>query len=128
MVGLIVLRDVRVCWNGLPLDCGLCVLLMCTEDWLVGLAPLLLSVCAAFAYICPLQASGHWCVVVVCTGGCEGTYSPCVPVFGVCWVFPRLCWLGVGLHEWTWMSGCSIDMEHLSALIYIYTLSSSISY
>ena len=38
---------------------GLRVLLVCTEGWLVGLAPLHLSVCAAFAYFCPLQVSGR---------------------------------------------------------------------
>ena len=48
---------------------------VCTEDSPVGLAPLRLSVCAAFAYLCPLQLSGRWYVEVVCTGGCEGACS-----------------------------------------------------
>ena len=74
---------------------GLRVLPVCTEDWPVGLSPLFLSVCAAFAYLYPLQASGCWCVEVVCTGGCECTCSPYVPVFGVCWVYSGLCWLGL---------------------------------
>ena len=58
----------------------------------MGVAPLRLSVCAAFAYLCPLQASGRWCVEVVRTGGCEGAR---IPAFGVCWVYSGFCWWGL---------------------------------
>ena len=54
-----IIIHVRGRWDKLPLVVGfMCCRSVCTEDWPVGLVPLCLSVCAAFAYLCPLQASG----------------------------------------------------------------------
>ena len=94
VVGLIALGDVRVRWDGLPLIVGFVCCWSATEDcsWPVDLAPLLLSVCAASAYLCPMRAlvccggmhwwmwgclffvcSSFWCMLSVLVGG------------GVCW-------------------------------------------
>ena len=67
VVGLIAMGRCSCPLGWATSDGGLRVLPVCTEDWPVGLAPLRLSVCAAFAYLCPLQASGRWCV-------CGGMY------------------------------------------------------
>ena len=78
MVGLIALGDVRVRWDGLPLIVGLVFGWSATGDCSrpVGLDPLLLSVCAASAYLCPMRASVccrgmHWwmwgCLFFMCS-------------------------------------------------------------
>ena len=91
VVGLIALGDIRVRWDGLPLIVGFVCCYSATGDcsWLVGLA-LCYYRCVMLLHI-SVQCR-HWCVVVVCTGRCGGACSPCVPVFGVCWVYSGLCW------------------------------------
>ena len=126
VVGLIALGDVRVRWDGLPLivDFGAAGVQLGTAAgrWIW---PLCFYRCVLLLHI-SVQC-GHWCVVVVCTGGCGGACSSCVPVFGVCWVYSGPCWWGLvsvdtdvfqcGWCDRSWVGpwGCSVDMEHLSA-------------
>ena len=86
VIGLIGLGDVRVRWDGLPLIVGFMCCWSTTEDcsWLVDLATLLLSVCAASAYLCPMRA-------LVCCGGIHWWMWGCL--FSVCSSFG--CMLGV---------------------------------
>ena len=86
VVGLIALGDVRVRWDGLPLIVGFVCCWSATEDcsWPVGLAPLLLSVCAASAYHCPMRA-------LVCCAGMHWRMWGCL--FSMC--SSLWCMLGV---------------------------------
>ena len=77
VVELVALEDILVHWDGSPLVVDFVCCWSATEEcsWSVGLAPLLLSVCTASAYLCPMR---RWCVEVVCTGGFGGA---CLRVF-----------------------------------------------
>ena len=84
-------------WAGCAGGCS-CPLGWATAD--SGLRVLLETAWPLCFYWCVLLLHisvqcGHWCVVVVCTGGCGGASPSCVPVFGVCWVYSGLCWWGL---------------------------------
>ena len=77
VVGLIALEDIRVHWDGSPLVVGFVCCWSATEECSrsMGLAPLLLLMCAASAYLCPIRA-------LVCFGGMHWWMWGCL--FSMC--------------------------------------------
>ena len=107
VVGLIVLGHVRVRWDRLPLIVGFACRWSATEDcsWPVDLASLLLSVCAASAYLCPMQAlvccgGMHWWMW---GGGGGGLFSMCSSFWCMLGVLVGGVFVGGGWSLWTRM-------------------------